>query len=80
LTWSGHRLEVATDASQVDLDGFGIDIGVGIPVAAFQVKRAETDCCMEYQIYNLSKPPQLLRTIRGGGSFSAADTDLDGQV
>ena len=80
LTWSGHRLEVATDASQVDLDGFGIDIGVGIPVAAFQVKRAETDCCGEYQMYNLSKPPQLLRTIRGSGSFSAADTDLDGQV
>jgi hypothetical protein len=35
---------------------------------------------MQYQIYSLEKPPRLLRTITGGDYFSAADTDLDGQV
>ena len=35
---------------------------------------------MTYQIYSLKEPPQLLRTITGGGFFEAADTDLDGAV
>ena len=39
-----------------------------------------TAVCVSYQIYSLKKPPRLLRTITGGDSFSAADTDLDGRV
>src|SRR4029077_3260802 len=31
-------------------------------------------------IYSLREPPVLLRTVIGGGYFSAADTDLDGRV
>jgi hypothetical protein len=35
---------------------------------------------MEYKIYSLRAPPVLLRSIKGGEFFSAADTDLDGRV
>ena len=52
----------------------------GTPVAALQVKKSKTECCMEYKIYSLRAPPVLLHTITGGEFFSAADTDLDGRV
>jgi hypothetical protein len=55
-------------------------LGLGVPVATFQVKKSPNDCCMEYQVYSLEKPPRLLRTLTGGDSFSAADTDLDGRL
>jgi hypothetical protein len=59
---------------------FGVDLGLDVPVVAFQVKDSDTECCVAYQIYSLQKPPRLLRTITGGNSFGAADTDLDGRV
>jgi hypothetical protein len=71
---------VATDASQLDVDVFGADLGLSVPVVAFQVKKLGAECCMAYQIYSLQKPPRLLRSITGGSSFSASDTDLDGRV
>jgi hypothetical protein len=80
LGWDDQELVVANDAAEIDLDMFGVDAGTGEPVAAFQVKQTESECCMRYLIYSLQKPPQLLRTIAGGGYFNAADTDLDGQV
>ena len=80
LLWDKRKLVVATAVAQVDVDAFGIDIGLGPPVATFQIKRADADCCMAFQIYSLRKPPQLLRTITGGSFFSIADTDLDGQI
>jgi hypothetical protein len=80
LNWDEQELFVAKGASQLDLDAFGVDMGDGIPVAAFQIKKADSDCCANYQIYSLEKPPRLLRTITGGGFFSAADMDLDGSV
>jgi hypothetical protein len=80
LSWDKEELPVADKASQVDVDGFGVDLGVGVPVATFQVKKSERDCCMAYRIYALEKPPHLLRTMTGGDFFSAADTDLDGSV
>jgi hypothetical protein len=80
LVWKKHSVTVATGASQIDVDAFGVDLGLGLPVAAFQVKKSNSECCMEYQIYSLERPPQLLRTITGGDFFSAADTDLDGRV
>ncbi len=67
-------------ATQIDLDAFGIDLGDGVPVAAFQVRKSDTGCCMEYRIFSLEKPPRLLRTITGGEYFSASDIDLDGRV
>ena len=80
LIWSKQALTIATNATQIDLDGFGIDLGLGASVAAFQIKTSANQCCMEYRIYSLGKPPRLLRTITGGDYFSAADVDLDGRI
>jgi len=80
LSWEHQELTVATNVSQLDLDAFGADLGDGIPVAAFQEKKTAADCCTDYVIYSLEKPPRLLRTITGGQFFSASDKDLDGRV
>jgi len=80
LSWEKQELLVATGASQLDLDAFGVDLGNGVLVAAFQIKKSDTDCCMDYRIYSLEEPPRLLRTITGGEFFSASDVDLDGSV
>ena len=80
VSWDQQNELVATDAFQLDVDAFGVDLGVGVPVVAFQVKKSRPDCCMAYQIHSLQKPSRLLRTITGGDFFSAADTDLDGRV
>jgi hypothetical protein len=80
LSWGDQDLVVADAASQADVDAFGVDLGVGAPVVAMQVKKSKAECCMEYKIYSLRAPPVLLRSIAGGEFFSAADTDLDGRV
>lgn len=80
LSWNDQKLEVAADIPMLDLDAFGVDMGLGAPVAAFQLKKSKDDCCMTYEIYSLQRPPKLLRTLTGGRFFGAADTDLDGQV
>ena len=80
LSWGKQELAVTTGVSQLDLDAFGVDLGAGIPVAAFQEKKTDADCCMDYMIYSLEKPPRLLWTITGGRFFSASDKDLDGLV
>ena len=80
MSWDLHNEVVATDAVQLDVDAFGVDLGVGVPVVTLQVKKSSADCCMTYLIYSLQKPSWLLRTITGGDLFSAADTDLDGRV
>src|ERR1700675_423518 len=80
MSWDQHNEVVATDGFQLDVDAFGVDLGVGAPVATLQVKKSSADCCMTYLIYSLQKPSWLLRTITGGDLFSAADTDLDGRV
>src|SRR5437868_5422498 len=49
-------------------------------MAAFQIKKNATECCMTYKIYSLEKPPRLLRTLRGGGFFNGADTNLDSHL
>jgi hypothetical protein len=80
LSWGKQKLVVASGISQLDLDMFGVDLSPGVPVAAFTTSKSSDACCMTYQIYSLKEPPQLLRTITGGGFFEAADTDLDGAV
>lgn len=71
---------VATNAAQLDVDAFGVDLGLGVPIAAFQVRNSAKQCCLEYKLYSLEKSPRLLRTLIGGDFFRAADTDLDGRV
>ncbi len=80
LSWGDQRLAVASEASEVDLDAFGVDLGLGVPVVAFQIQKSDIDLLRSYQIYSLQKPPRLLRTVSGGDFFSASDTDLDGRV
>ena len=80
LSWGDQNLVISDAASEVDIDAFGVDMGLGTPVAAVQIRKSKTDCCMEYRIYSLREPPVLLRRITGGEYFSAADTDLDGRV
>jgi hypothetical protein len=80
LLWNNSKVVVASGAAQLDVDAFGIDLGVGTPVATFQVKKTDAECCMTLQIYSLRQPPKLLRAISGGSFFSTADTDLDGQI
>ncbi len=80
LSWEKRELVVATGVAHLDLDAFGVDLGDGGPVAAFQIKKSDAECCMEYKVYSLVKPPRLLRTITGGDFYSASDIDLDGRV
>ncbi|MGA8529506.1 MAG: hypothetical protein WB622_07310 [Acidobacteriaceae bacterium] len=80
LSWDGGQLEVAKGAEQVGIDLLGTDLGFRVPVVAFQIRASATDTQSEYRIYSLSKPPALLRTLTGGSSYRAADTDLDGHL
>src|ERR1700674_5093364 len=80
LSWGDQNLVVSAAAPELDIDAFGVDLGLGVPVVAVQVKKSKAACCMEYRIYSLREPPILLHRITGGGYFSAADTDLDGRV
>jgi hypothetical protein len=80
IRWGDQKLVVAPEATQLDIDAFGVDMGLAAPVVALQVKNSKADCCMVYDIYSLRAPPTLLRTISGGEFFSAADTGLVGQV
>lgn len=80
LSWADQTLVLDSAASELDIDALGVEIGLGVPVVALQVRQSKSDCCMTYEIYSLKQPPALLRTISGGEFFSAADTDLDGRV
>jgi hypothetical protein len=63
LSWNKQERIVTTGASQLDVDAFGADLGLGLSVVTFQVKQSETECCRAYQICSLQKPPALLRAI-----------------
>ncbi len=80
LSWDKRETVVGSEPSQLDVDVFGADLDLGVPVVAFQVKKSDTECCMSYQIYSLAKPVRLLRAITGGNFFSASDKDLDGRI
>lgn len=80
LSWGDQHLAISDAAPELDIDAFGVDLGLGAPVVAAQVKKSKADCCMAYNIYALRSPPVLLRRLTGGEFFSAADTDLDGRV
>src|SRR5579871_1423156 len=80
LSWDKNSLVVAPSAFEVDIDALGVDMGLGAPVVSFQVKQAEADCCRTLLIYSLQKPPRLLRTITGGGSYNTTDKNLNGEL
>jgi len=80
LNWDNKDLLLAPEAWQVDVDLMEVDLGFRSNVVALQLKQAETDPLMRYEIYSLAKPPRKLRTITGGDFSRAADTNLDGQI
>ncbi|HEX6773081.1 MAG TPA: hypothetical protein VF126_13705 [Acidobacteriaceae bacterium] len=80
INWSEGNVSVASGAAQADIDVMGADIGLGSLVVAFQIKSSDTDPHIRYEIYSLTGPPQLLRTITNEDYFSAADTRLNGSV
>ena len=80
LHWYDQQIVVAPEVAQADIDVMGADLGLGSLVVAFQIKASEDDPLIKYEIYSLTRPPQLLRTITGEDYFSAADTRLDGTV
>jgi hypothetical protein len=80
INWGNQSLEIASAASDLDIDAFAVDLGIGPLVLTAQVRKSKAECCMVYNIYSLRAPPELLRSISGGEFFSAADTDLDGRV
>jgi len=78
--WAGNELEVATDAERVGIDVLGSDLGFKVPVVAFLIRAPNTDTQTEYRIYSLKVRPTLVRTIRGGSSYRASDTNLNGHI
>lgn len=80
LLWEHQQQSVADSVAQLDVDAVDVDLGWGIPVAAFQVRKQASDCCAAYYIYSLRKPPRTMRTLTGASAFRAADTDLDGNL
>ena len=48
LEWDRQRLVVASGVAQVDVDVFGVDLGLRVPVTALQVKKVNDECCREY--------------------------------
>jgi hypothetical protein len=77
ISWNSQQLQVASHAAQVSIDVLGSDLGLGVPVVAFQVKDSERDAQSEYRIYSLKGTPALLRTLTGGSSYRASDTKLE---
>ncbi|HEY2013228.1 MAG TPA: hypothetical protein VGH38_06975 [Bryobacteraceae bacterium] len=80
LEWGSQELTVASGVAQVAIDVLGADLGFDEPVVAFQIDNTGNETDRIYQIFSLRKTPHLLYTIKGGDIYSAADTDLDGQV
>lgn len=80
LQWDKNKLVVAEQAAQVDVDLLGADVGLNVPVVAFEVRQGDSDPLARYEIYSLQKPPRLLRRLSGAQSYSTADVDLDGRV
>lgn len=80
INWGGGNVTIASDVSQADIDVMGVDLGFDSLVIAFQIKSSDTDPHIRYEIYSLTGPPKLLRTITNEDYFSAADTRLNGSI
>jgi len=80
LTSAGNVLDVATNAERVGIDVLGSDLGFKVPVVAFLIRASNTDTQSEYRVYSLKAQPTLLRAIKGGSSYRATDTNLNGRI
>ena len=80
LQWDRQHLAVASDVAEIDVDLLGADLGLNLPVAAFQIRKSDQDRFATYAVYSLQKPPHLLRTVSGAENYTAGDVELDGRV
>ena len=80
LSWNNEQLVAVANTPQVDIDVLGADLGLGVPVVAFQVRKADHDWQSTYLIYSLHKNPRLLKTITGGDTYRAVDADFNNRV
>ncbi len=80
LSWNHDQLVAAANAPQVDIDVLGADLGLGVRVVAFQVRKADHEWQSTYLIYSLHKKPRLLKIITGGDSYRAVDADFNQRV
>lgn len=80
LSWRKESLSVAKQSWKIDIDAMGADLGLKTSVVAFQIKDSAQDHLTTYEIYSLEQPPRLIRTITGGGFYSAGDTKLEGRT
>lgn len=79
LHWGKDVLPVAQGVYEANIDVMGADLGLGVPVVAFQIKASEADRLTTYKVFSLAKPPHLLRIITGGDEYDAKDMDLRGR-
>jgi hypothetical protein len=79
LKWGRDALPVAQGVPEIDIDVMGADLGLGVPVVAFQIESSELDPLATYEVFSLEKPPHLLRTITGGDDYDAKDANLRGR-
>lgn len=78
LSWGKKELPVARGALQVDIDVLGADLGLGVPVVAFQLRDSSREVGMTYKVFSLVEGgPKLLQTIIGGNYFNAQDVKLE---
>src|ERR1700728_4869225 len=80
LVRNRSEVMIARGAAQVDIDVLGADLGLGMPVAAFDVEQSESDVGTTYEVYSLRGLPRLIRTLTKGDYYRAADTNLDGRI
>jgi hypothetical protein len=80
LGFKGATNVVVSHAWQLDVDAMGVDLGLGTPVLALATKATDTTRFATYQLYSLKGVPHLIREITGSDSYSAKDSDLDGQI
>ena len=80
LVKNNRTFPLATNVTKLGIDVFAIDLGRATPVIGLETQESDAPCCFEYRIFNLDAPTKPIRTIHGGDSFHASDSDLDGQV
>jgi len=76
LRWGKSELSVVHGALQVDIDVMGADLGLGVPVVAFQRRDSAREIGMTYEVFSLDERPKLLRTITGGSYYNTQDVNL----
>jgi hypothetical protein len=80
LAWRGEQVVAVPSAAKVDIDVLGANLGLGMPVVAFEFWKSSYAWQATYEIYSLDKHPHLLKTITGGDEYRAVDADFNQRV